>query len=823
MKNKTKVVIGIAVLLALVLSLRAPQMVIRDAFLTGSSYYVALSGNDTNSGGIASPFKTFTKAQSVMSAGDTLYIRGGTYGTMTWAVGSTTVAAYPNETVTFTGGSRTITISASNMRLENINCTGSSSECIIVTGDHNVISGGVVHDNNDFGVRLAKGADYNIVEGVEAYLNCQENVNGRLGSGGWGAAIRTNQLSTGNTFRNNNVHNNWCEGLIMGSSDSSVYGNVSRNNFSVGIYIGNTYNIEVYDNDVSFDDPVFYRNGKPSSGISVSEESISGISGGRAGNINIHNNKVDGTRYGIGYTYAEVAINGCDGCTIDSNQITNVRDTCMSFIAGEKHHVVISNNYCGNGKIVYPSGGDFTLINNTFGGATLTPSNPTVTRTAITLTPSVTRTPTATSNKPGYLVPYIDPVHGARIIRVAEESWGNICRHHYSKDEAWNADQSVIWLNKGCNKFIDGNTYALLPNMTDPPDSGGESRWHPTDPNIMIYATGEKLGKWNPFTGTGEVIATFTGYASLVIGMGEGNLSADGRMIALYSEGLKVMFAYDLVNKIKYPDIDLSGEIDVNSVSMSYTGKYIQANIDLGNSSDSGKVWDLNGTLVSTWPEYGCPSHYDFTVDTNGDDIAVGVCKSTYDGIVKRRLSDGQITVIFPMGASHTSARNLGRPGWVYISQPYYAPYLNEVIAVKLDGTAFERIAYVPNEKTIYESEMHASPSLDGKKIIVASNWGYGSGSVQSYVIEVNLQTTATNTPSRTPTVFTPTPSATRTPTFTRTPTRTFTPTFTATPTYTATFTPTMTPTPTTGVIPTTTPQCFFPVGGGKICYWSTP
>ena len=51
---------------------------------------------------------------------------------------------------------------------------------------------------------------------------------------------------------------------------------------------------------------------------------------------------------------------------------------------------------------------------------------------------------------------------------------GDVCRHHYSKDQAWNADQTVIWLNKGCDKFIDGNTYVFLPNLKSPPDKGGE-------------------------------------------------------------------------------------------------------------------------------------------------------------------------------------------------------------------------------------------------------------------------------------------------------------------------------------------------------------
>ena len=42
-------------------------------------YYVSTSGNDSNQGTISSPFRTIQKAASVMTAGDTCYIREGTY------------------------------------------------------------------------------------------------------------------------------------------------------------------------------------------------------------------------------------------------------------------------------------------------------------------------------------------------------------------------------------------------------------------------------------------------------------------------------------------------------------------------------------------------------------------------------------------------------------------------------------------------------------------------------------------------------------------------------------------------------------------------
>lgn len=50
-----------------------------NTMLFAQNVYVATNGNDSNSGTIGSPFKTFGKAISVMSAGDVCIIRGGIY------------------------------------------------------------------------------------------------------------------------------------------------------------------------------------------------------------------------------------------------------------------------------------------------------------------------------------------------------------------------------------------------------------------------------------------------------------------------------------------------------------------------------------------------------------------------------------------------------------------------------------------------------------------------------------------------------------------------------------------------------------------------
>lgn len=76
----------------------------------GATYYVSLSGKDTNSGtSTSAPFRTLLKAVQPLRPGDTLYIRGGTWteqlDLMRYNTSGTSgkyikIAGYPGETVT---------------------------------------------------------------------------------------------------------------------------------------------------------------------------------------------------------------------------------------------------------------------------------------------------------------------------------------------------------------------------------------------------------------------------------------------------------------------------------------------------------------------------------------------------------------------------------------------------------------------------------------------------------------------------------------------------------------------------------------------------
>lgn len=379
-------------------------------------------------------------------------------------------------------------------------------------------------------------------------------------------------------------------------------------------------------------------------------------------------------------------------------------------------------------------------------------------------TSKTTYLPVPVIDKPEYLEPIPDPTFGTKITRIVGnpgdpipnvpgEVWASEQeRHGYSKRSVWNCDQSMIYLDRHYpNLWLDGETYEVLFSKKKP---GNRLRWSHTEPEIMYHlgkSGDHHVGKWNVVSNISTELIDLRAYSSCSWGEGEGNFTTDGTKASVYgkriSDGRYVVFVVDVVNKTKGPDFELD-ITDFDNCTMSPLGNYILIN----HGSDRLKVLDANtGSLVWEETEYGLPSHFDVQVDQNGDEVVVGVAKSApYNGLViKRKLSDGTTTPLTTSGyASHTSGRNLKRPGWVFVTyqnlstNSKYLPYIGEMDAVKLDGTRVERICNLRVNKKLlpsedqYYFEAHGCPSPDGLRVVFASDWDYGSYPIQAYVVD---------------------------------------------------------------------------------------
>jgi len=97
-----KILLSVLVVFAMIFAVSVPVVRIVNA---ASAYYVATTGNDSNPGTQAFPWRTIQKAANTALAGDTVYVRGGTYNeqvTINSHSGSAdnwiTFTAYPGET-----------------------------------------------------------------------------------------------------------------------------------------------------------------------------------------------------------------------------------------------------------------------------------------------------------------------------------------------------------------------------------------------------------------------------------------------------------------------------------------------------------------------------------------------------------------------------------------------------------------------------------------------------------------------------------------------------------------------------------------------------
>ena len=129
-----------------------------------SDYYVSTSGSDSNSGlSISNPFKTIQKAADIVLAGDTVYVRGGTYKEQITIKNSgkegspITFMAYPGEHPIIDGGSLNVSqglfyISGkSYIVIDGFEIRNSNNYLILGRDSNNcTIKNCLIHDNEHY-------------------------------------------------------------------------------------------------------------------------------------------------------------------------------------------------------------------------------------------------------------------------------------------------------------------------------------------------------------------------------------------------------------------------------------------------------------------------------------------------------------------------------------------------------------------------------------------------------------------------------------------------------------------------------------------------
>ena len=295
----------------------------------GTTFYVATNGSDAASCNAAqrqaTPKRTLNDAVTCLSAGSTLYVRGGTYAEALFDVipsGTSwsqpvTVAAYPGETVTlqpaageqvlhFENNHQYIVIdglildgahvvrevvkityandpatSAHHIRIQNSELKNAPAQGILVGGatGFNEFINLTVHDNGrtDFEHGMYIANNNNVIDRCTVYRNA-----------GWGLHLFGGSPSH-NTVRNNRVYNNARAGargpgIGIYGPNNLAYNNVLWGN-NGGFELDGTANVELYNNTI-------YNNNAGTDGP--------GIAIGVASNTIIRNNIIYQNSFSVG-------------------------------------------------------------------------------------------------------------------------------------------------------------------------------------------------------------------------------------------------------------------------------------------------------------------------------------------------------------------------------------------------------------------------------------------------------------------------------------------------------------------------------------------
>ena len=155
-------------------------------YAQAGQYFVATSGSDTSQGTFDQPFATILQAHSVVSAGDTIYVRGGVYTislTLTLNKIGTDSAmfyllAYHDEralldfsSMAFSSTNRGISLSGDFWYVRGLDIKGAGDNGMNISGSYNIVENCSFYENSDTGLQLGNGASNNQIINCDSYFN----------------------------------------------------------------------------------------------------------------------------------------------------------------------------------------------------------------------------------------------------------------------------------------------------------------------------------------------------------------------------------------------------------------------------------------------------------------------------------------------------------------------------------------------------------------------------------------------------------------------------------------------------------------------------
>ena len=344
-----------------------------EAVAQGATYYVAMTGNDSNPGTLEQPFLTFKKAVDVLQPGDTLYIRGGIWNEQIDLQGPNksglpgnyiTISGYPRETVTirYTSASEASYgpikargprgyIVFENLVLDGLNETNFTGWGIVDGNHHFILRNLEIKNFKSNGVKI--GADN--IQIINCKIHDLVSVSGQSGQRWYGVY---HSFGSNNVIEGSEIYNNPGGGLHLypGPISNLVVRNnsIHDNNTLVTSPVGGVIvqgksssrvtNTKIYNN-------LIYNNGSsPTAGNGHGMQINEYVDGTKVWNNTIYGNK----SYGLRVNKADNTV--VQNNIIYNNKLENYRDSGAG--------TIYDHNLTADPKFVNPEASDFRLQPN---------------------------------------------------------------------------------------------------------------------------------------------------------------------------------------------------------------------------------------------------------------------------------------------------------------------------------------------------------------------------------------------------------------------------------------------------------------------------
>ncbi|MBL8062693.1 MAG: right-handed parallel beta-helix repeat-containing protein [Anaerolineales bacterium] len=316
-----------------------------------NAYFVSPSGDDTNPGTETQPWRTIQKAADTLTAGETVYIRGGVYEESVYISNSGTqeqpirFLAYPGEIPIIDGSNYELPnaywgallgIPGDYIQVTGLEVRYSNWIGVSLAGHHNRASNMNVHHNRETGVLVS--GDYGIFENGRVWQNANRNEN-NPGSSDWASGLSAARHPTNVILYGNSVYNNWGEGLSTFEANGTIIeANIVYDNWAGNIYVSDSVNVVVQRNLVYESDNDINSSG--SVGIMLGDETYNPPSS----NVTVINNIVFGTLRNF-YWWQGRQGGGMDDVLIANNTFVNSTEKAgIQIDNGHHQDVRVYNN-----------------------------------------------------------------------------------------------------------------------------------------------------------------------------------------------------------------------------------------------------------------------------------------------------------------------------------------------------------------------------------------------------------------------------------------------------------------------------------------------